>query len=581
MRIEIGQEGRGVVREVAWDAATPLVIGRSRTADLVIEDPMLSRRHCRIEREGARFAITDLDSANGTFVEGIRVRRAPLGIGQTVRFGGSWIRLRPEVDAPVPSAARPPARTEQSEGAEAQTLLAPDIPGYEVVGVIGRGSYGTVYRGRRRSDGLPVAIKVLPQDEAGGSQEAVARFLREIEALGQLDHPNLVRVYGAGEGERFVYLIMELCEGGSLKQVLAEHGKLPVEQALEIAIQLADGLEHAHARGFAHRDVKPENVLIAGDGTVRLCDFGLVKAIGSRADQGLTRPGEGFGSVAYMAPEQVREAHRADDRADVYALGSTLYHMLTGRKPLSGRVTRDLLRKLLHEMPTPVRELNPDVPAPVAAIVERCLQKDPEARFGSMRELREALAAARDWLASRASSSPVAGSAVGETDRERQPRRGATMVAMPVFEEQDEEPEVTAGSGVAEGGRARPGATVAAMPVFEAEEETAPEGPAARGAPGRGATMVAMPVFEDGEEAGPGAGIAGRGATVAAMPAFDEEELEAEPQREAPSRAGGRGATVVAMPAFEDEEEAGSGAGIAGRGATVAAMPAFDEEELE
>jgi serine/threonine-protein kinase len=632
MRLEVGKEGTSSGRAVDWDGRSPLVIGRSRRTDLVVSDPLLSRRHCRLEMEGEGVFLVDLDSANGTFLNGTRCQRAQVQAGDAITFGGSWLRLsldeeesrrvaRMETDPHMPSAA-----ASDPYPNDAETLFAPEIDGYEIFGVIGRGSFGTVFRGRQLASGREVAIKVLPTGR-GASRDAIKRFLREISALGQLDHPNLVAVLGAGEGPDYLFLIMELAGGGSVKQQLAEGEGLPLAEALDLALQLTDGLAHAHARGFAHRDVKPENVLLDEGGRVKLCDFGLVKAVGTRAGDGMTRPGEGFGSVAYMAPEQVRSAHKADERADVYAIGSTLYHMLTGHKPFSGKVTRGLLRRLLHEMPRPIGELAPGVPADVVDIVERCMQKEPAARYPDMRELREALEQVR---AACATPDGVAAEAVGGDGAEvcmmvGDPgaaaergagtgtfggagvvagggdagdgggRHGATVAGMPAFEDDEEMMPDT---------QHAPGRTVAGMPAFDPEEDEAEEraaaqaratrgrtvvglpafdakieAPAARPAYGPSGTLVELPAFEDDEEevAAPGRETSGRGRTVVAMPAFDDDDEATD----ASAGGAGRGRTVVAMPAFDDEEDevAPPAAAPPGRGRTVVAMPAFDDEE--
>jgi serine/threonine-protein kinase len=404
MLLEIGREGEpGKPHE--WDGERALVIGRGRKTEMMISDPLLSRRHCQLELSGGVVFIHDLGSANGTFVNGIQATRAALAAGDLVTFGRSWLRVVPELaqvkiggsgDQDDPHTTRrfdkraaPTAPERRYELPESEASYPP-IDGYVLFGTIGKGSFGTVYRAKNRANGRLAAIKVIPTG-ASAKPENVARFLREIEATGQLTHQNLVEVYGAGEGPHFAYLIMEHVDGDTLARAIQRDGKLDPARSLEIGRQIASALEHAFSRGFVHRDVKPENILIDASGTAKLCDFGLVKNLAASSGANLTRPGQGFGSLAYMPPEQVREAATADQRADVYSLGATLYNALTGRRPFSGPVNKGFLRRVMEEYPDPIDTITTDVPKEVIRIIDRCLQKDPALRYQSPRELREAI----------------------------------------------------------------------------------------------------------------------------------------------------------------------------------------------
>jgi serine/threonine-protein kinase len=419
VQLEIGRDGEAG-RLVEWAGERPLVIGRGRDVDVPLADPRLSRRHCQLELANGVVTVADLHSANGTFQNGVQIERSVLQLGDTITFGKSFLRLVPDTEAEKPAAApaadeggatkRTNIRTAPTDRERAAAAAAagdatesgpagaapaagpPAIDGYTGFAQVGKGSFGVVYRAKRTSDGSDVAIKVLPTG-AEVKPELVARFLREIEAAGQLDHPNLVRVLGAGETDTFAYLVMEYCPGETLALRLLR-GRMQPLPALQIARQLAGGLAHAFSRGFVHRDVKPENILLDDRGTPKLCDFGLVKSLGATTSKGLTRPGQGFGSVAYMPPEQVKNAVSADQRADVYSVGATLYHMLSGQRPYSGKVTKSLLRRVLEEMPEPILEFAPDVPPAAVRLVEKCLQKDPAARFQTPQELGEAIDAA-------------------------------------------------------------------------------------------------------------------------------------------------------------------------------------------
>ena len=242
---------------------------------------------------------------------------------------------------------------------------------YEELEVIGTGGVGVVTRARDRASGELVAIKRLrkPIDRL--------RFLHEAEAIASLDHPGIVRlrrVIGGEDPAERLALVLELVEGPDLERLVRREGRLGLDQALELAIQLSEALGHAHARGLIHRDVKPSNVLLGPDGRARLSDFGLALAL--EAQLSMTPSGVALGTPNYMAPEQLEGAHRVDARADVYGLGATLYRLVTGRSP---RVVRERY-----------------LPAEVADLVLRCLEESPLDRFPDMASLREALEGARE-----------------------------------------------------------------------------------------------------------------------------------------------------------------------------------------
>jgi serine/threonine-protein kinase len=237
---------------------------------------------------------------------------------------------------------------------------------------------GAVYRASTAS-GERVAVKMLHQVDLGPAGER--RFERECEVIQRLDHPNIVRQLGAARspsGRRF--LIMQYVEGETLARRLAQGPRLRLEEALRLLRQLAAALDHAHERGVVHRDVKPANVLLgARDGDaprVVLTDFGIAKVEGGTVLTG----GNVMGTVAYMAPEQVRGAHEVDRRADVYALGVVAYEMLTGSHPFPGRTMTALLLAHLQRPPADPRLAAPELPAPVARALLRALRKNPDDR---------------------------------------------------------------------------------------------------------------------------------------------------------------------------------------------------------
>jgi Tol biopolymer transport system component/serine/threonine protein kinase len=268
---------------------------------------------------------------------------------------------------------------------------------YEVKGLVGAGGMGEIYRATDLRLGRDVALKVLPAEMAT-SPERLARFRREAKALAALDHPGIVTVFSVEETDGVHVLTMQLVEGEPLQRLI-HAGGLPARRILEIAKALADALAAAHDKGIVHRDLKPANVMVAIDGRVRVLDFGLAKLTGSRDGAPAarevqtdmrTREGVVMGTVPYMSPEQV-SGQPVDHRTDIFSLGVILYEMAGGCRPFQGRSSAELASAILRDMPPALTDRRPDLPAGLAHVIERCLAKDPAARFQAAREVRAAL----------------------------------------------------------------------------------------------------------------------------------------------------------------------------------------------
>jgi len=240
---------------------------------------------------------------------------------------------------------------------------------------IGRGGMGTVFEALDEPTGRTVALKILPP-ELAREEAFVRRFRRETETLSTLDHLGIVRILDVGQEEGFYYYTMEYVGGPSLRSVLAEEGRLDPMRACEIGMQLCAALGHAHQHGIIHRDLKPANVLIDADGRARLTDFGIAKVVEATR---MTATGGIVGTAEYMSPEQV-EARPIDRRADLYSLGVLLYRMVTGRLPFDASSAVELMQAHRFSMFDAPRELNPDVPAALSALIEQLLEKDPSRR---------------------------------------------------------------------------------------------------------------------------------------------------------------------------------------------------------
>ena len=272
---------------------------------------------------------------------------------------------------------------------------------YEIRGLLGSGGMGDVHLAHDTRLGRDVAIKVLPSAFAE-DKDRLRRFEQEARAASALNHPAIVTVHDIGSSNAQPFLCMELVKGETLRQLI-ERGPLPIRRVLAIGAQVADGLAKAHEAGIIHRDLKPENIMVTNDGFAKILDFGLAKLVEHARHQAdtvassLTEPGTVLGTTAYMSPEQAM-GREADARSDQFSLGAVLYELITGRRPFDKPTSIETLSAIVRDEAPPIRQLEPSTPTPVAWIVERCLQKDPNDRYASTRDLARDLANARDRL---------------------------------------------------------------------------------------------------------------------------------------------------------------------------------------
>ena len=325
-----------------------------------------------------------VDPARRRRIEVLFDQCADLPAGQRARFlevaAAGDPELRRAVEALLASAERADStgRLERVVAAAFDGARARGQPRaghrYEVLEKLGSGGMGSVYRARERESGRLVALKFL----AGSLAEDPVirrRFHREGEAAAQLAHTNIGAIHGveeSDEGQHFI--VMPYYAGGTLKRAIAD-GPLSVDRAVACAIQIAEGLTHAHAAGVIHRDIKPANLMFDADGTLKILDFGIAKIAGEK----LTRTGLVLGTFAYMSPEQA-SGRALDHRTDLWALGVVTHEMLAGRPPFSAASIEQLFRAVRSEPPPPLRTLRSEVPAVVEAVVLRLLEKDPARR---------------------------------------------------------------------------------------------------------------------------------------------------------------------------------------------------------
>ncbi len=253
---------------------------------------------------------------------------------------------------------------------------------YQVVSELGRGAMGVVFKAIDPNIGRTVALKTLRLDALGiESEEVVRRFKNEARSAGLMNHPNIVTIYDAGEIHGIFYIAMEFIEGTTLQALMAQQRVLPVDRIITLSRQICAGLDYAHSHGVIHRDVKPANMMITSDGTVKIMDFGIAKAGG-----GMTSTGQVLGTPNYMSPEQVK-GRTLDGRSDLFSFGVMLYEMITGEKPFMGQNITTIIYKIVNENPISPRELDVTVHPGLSAIITKALAKSPDERYQSGAEM--------------------------------------------------------------------------------------------------------------------------------------------------------------------------------------------------
>ena len=270
-------------------------------------------------------------------------------------------------------------------GIKESKAAAHQIPGYKIVGKLGAGAMAVVYKARQLSLNRMVAIKILPK-RFTENPEYVERFYKEGQAAGKLNHPNIVQAIDVGEAGGYHYFVMEYVEGKTIADDLAAGKVFEENEALDMIIQVANALAHAHALSLIHRDVKPKNIMINNNGKIKLADMGLARAT-TDIEAAQSEAGKAYGTPYYIAPEQIRGKIDIDGRADIYGLGATLYHMLTGRVPFMAEDSADVMRKHLKEKLIPPDHINTSLSAGVSEVIEIMMAKKKEDRYNDIEEL--------------------------------------------------------------------------------------------------------------------------------------------------------------------------------------------------
>jgi serine/threonine-protein kinase len=259
------------------------------------------------------------------------------------------------------------------------------IPGYQVHGKLGAGAMATVFKATQLSLDREVAIKVLPR-KFSQNRQFIERFYAEGRAAAQLNHPNIVQAFDVGQAGEFHYFVMEYVEGKTIHDLVIEQKRFDEADAAEIIINVADALLHAHRKGLIHRDVKPKNIMVTINGVVKLADLGLARAIDDK-EAALAEKGRAYGTPYYISPEQIRGEMNIGPQADIYSLGSTLYHMVTGNVPFNGKNPTEVMQKHLKSALIPPDHVNPRLSAGISEVIEMMMAKSRKERYKNCEDL--------------------------------------------------------------------------------------------------------------------------------------------------------------------------------------------------
>jgi serine/threonine protein kinase len=372
-----------------------LMLGRGEKSFYRITDPRVSRAHCQIAVEGESAVVTCNGGSGGTKVNGKKIDKHKLKLGDVIQIGDTQLRLHMG-DFPLDvgmavvtpgTAAKPTA----ADVGQLEELVGKQLSHYEVMHVLARGRSCVVFFANDpENDNRPVALKVL-LPEFSKDEAEMQRFVRAMKTVLPLRHPNLVTTYAAGKTGSYCWVAMEFIAGETLRDVIKRigvAGMLDWKHAFRAAVDVARALEYAHEKGIVHRNVTPTNILLqATDKVHKLGDVMLAKALeGSLAEQ-ITRTGELVGDLAFMSPERTRGLTDLDQRSDLYGLGATLYALLTGRPPFEGTTMIEQITKIRQHEPVKPTKYQLSIPAQFQDVVMKLLAKKPADRYQSAKDL--------------------------------------------------------------------------------------------------------------------------------------------------------------------------------------------------
>ncbi|HEV3079052.1 MAG TPA: FHA domain-containing serine/threonine-protein kinase [Gemmataceae bacterium] len=383
-------------RAFTLQAGPNLMLGRGSSSLYRLTDARASRSHCQIVLDGDQATIIDNDSSSGTFINGVKVERRLLKLGDVIQVGATQLRLAMgDFPLDIALAALEPASRAAATPAPPQVdklaALSGQVLGhYDVGPVIGQGSTGMVFHATDTKDQTSVALKVL-LPEISKNEEEMQRFVRAMKTVLPLRHPNLVTLYAAGKTGGYCWMAMEYVAGEVMTGVIERigvAGMLDWRYAFKVALHIGRALSYAHARQILHRNVTPRNVLLqATDKVVKLGDLMIAKALGGTMTEQITRPGQLVGDVVYMSPERTRGLSEVDGRSDIYGLGATVYALLTGRPPFAGNTLVEQITRIRQTPPVAPTKYQMSIPPAFEGTVLKMLAKRPEDRYATADKL--------------------------------------------------------------------------------------------------------------------------------------------------------------------------------------------------
>jgi pSer/pThr/pTyr-binding forkhead associated (FHA) protein len=379
------------------------------------DDTFVSRHHFLLEVNPPLARLRDLGSLNATHVNNRKCggrkkgetpeqgakRQYPavdLNDGDRIKVGDTNIavtieqaEVQPDESAQVrEELARLIFEVNGPKQKKAERFIEQQVGGYIVEQEVGRGGFGAVYLARRMKDNQRVALKVM-LSQVAVDKSSLEPFLREIRNISSLQHPNIVQIFDFGSTDGIFYLAMEWCEAGGLDRLIAQHkGKVPLQVAKPIILQTLEALAYAHAKGFVHRDLKPSNILLSfarNNVWTKLSDFGLAKSFEKAGMSGLTLTGNYAGTPYFIPREQLINFKYAKPVSDVWSMGATIYHMLTGQLPYEFSQGRDPIDVILNDDVVPVRKRNHSIPKPLAQVIDRAIHIEAKKRYQTAGEM--------------------------------------------------------------------------------------------------------------------------------------------------------------------------------------------------
>tara|TARA_Y100001968_G_scaffold328209_1_gene374923 strand:+ start:802 stop:2019 length:1218 start_codon:yes stop_codon:yes gene_type:complete len=368
----------------------PVIVGRDPNCSLRIADPYVSRHHCHFLWNGVAVTIADLQSTGGITIKGQETSHAVIDTNTVVEIGNTQIKLSMEATPEVATAVSTLAPAARSGRFNFEDLIGSQIQNFEVGPILAAGNNGVVFKARDTNQLEIAALKIFPP-EMSVNEEDKQRFVRAMKTMIPVKHPNIVGIINAGIAEGLCWIAMEYVDGEDLAQVI---GKLGVNNMLDwktcwkTAVDVGRGLHAAHHQNIVHRNLTPQNLLRREhDKTVLIGDLAIAKALEGNLAFNVTSPGTVLGDLPYLAPERTKSDAEVDIRGDLYSLGATLYHMLTGKPPIQGDTTAELIQAIRNDVPQMPNELQMSVNVYFQDLVMKLLSKNPISRHQTPLEL--------------------------------------------------------------------------------------------------------------------------------------------------------------------------------------------------